>query len=58
MTSLSYVESASRQTNRTYDDTGEADEGQYKRHICFCGRDTTTWFECVNRLTTTQNPSE
>jgi hypothetical protein len=52
------VNKARRQPDQTYYDAGEADEGQYKRHISFCGRDTTAWFECVYRLTATQNPGE
>jgi hypothetical protein len=52
------VDEALRKPHRTYYDAGEADEGQYKRHIRFCGRDTTAWFECVYRLAATQNPSE
>lgn len=52
------ADSASRQPDRTYYDAGEADKGQYKCHIRFRSCDTTTWFECVNRLTATQNPSE
>jgi hypothetical protein len=52
------VDNVLSQPDGTYYNAGEADEGQYKRHIRFCGRDTTTWFEGVNRLTATQNPSE
>jgi hypothetical protein len=52
------ADDALKQPDRTYYDAGETDEGQYKRHIRFCGRNTTTWFECVDRLTATQNPSE
>jgi hypothetical protein len=49
---------ASRKPDRTYYDAGEAYKGQYKRHVCFGGRDTTAWFEGVDGLTATQDPSE
>ena len=49
---------ALRQPDRTYYHAGEAYEGQYKRHVRFCGRDTTAWFESVDGLTATQDPSE
>jgi len=44
--------------DRTYNDAGEAHESQYKRHVRFCGRDTTTWIEGVDGLTATQDPSK
>jgi hypothetical protein len=49
---------ALRKPGQTYYDAGEAYEGQYKRHVRFCGRDTSAWFEGVDGLTATQNPSE
>lgn len=52
------MDDASRKPDRTYYDAGEAYEGQHKRHVCFGGRNTTAWFEGVDRLTTSQDPSE
>jgi len=49
---------ASRKPDRTYYNAGEAYKGQYKRHVRFCGRDTTAWFEGVDGLTATQYSSE
>jgi hypothetical protein len=49
---------ALRKPDRTYYDASEAYEGQYKRHVRFCGRDTTAWFEGVDGLTATQDSSE
>jgi hypothetical protein len=54
----SWVYDASGQPGRTYYNAGEAYEGQYKRHVRFCGRNTPTWLEGVNGLTATQDPSE
>ena len=52
------MDDASRKPDRTYYDAGEAYESQYKRHVRFCGRDTTAWFEGVDGLTATQDPNE
>jgi hypothetical protein len=52
------INDALRKPDRTYYDAGEAYEGQYKRHVRLCGRDTTAWFEGVDGLTAAQDPSE
>ena len=52
------MDSALRKPDRTYYDAGEAYESQYKRHVRFCCRDTAAWFESVDGLTATQDPSE
>ena len=52
------MDGASRKPDRTYYNAGEAYKGQYKRHVRFCGRDTTAWFEGVDGLTATQDPGE
>jgi len=58
MTSLSMVTKHSDKRDETYYDAGQADEGQYKRHVRLCGRNTTPGFESIDRLATTQDSSE
>jgi len=43
---------------KAYYDAGQADEGQYKRHVRLCGRNTTPGFESIDGLAATQDPSE
>ena len=58
MTSFSMVTKHSNKRDETYYDAGQADEGQYKRHVRLCGRNTTPGFESIDGLATTQDSSE
>jgi hypothetical protein len=44
--------------DETYYDAGQADEGQYKRHVRLCRRNTTPRFESIDGLASTQDSSE
>lgn len=56
--SLSILIKHSNKRDKTYNDAGQADEGQYKRHVRLCGRDTTSGFESIDGLAATQDSSE
>ena len=58
MTSVSIVTKDSNKQDETYYDAGQADEGQYKRHVRLCGRNTTPGLESIDGLAATQDSSE
>jgi hypothetical protein len=58
MTPLSIETKHSDKRDGTYYDAGQPDEGQYKRHVRLCGRNTTPGFESIDGLASTQDSSK